>query len=217
MFVHYIVVRPATVLRWHRQGRKLLWRRRSRRRIGQPQLSAGVRDPTVTMARDNPLWGSERIRGELPKLGITVSKRLVRRHRRRGPAGPSSQTWRTFLASQAGTDWAAALFAVQTLTSRPLYGHVFIGRGRRELSHVDVTVHPTAAWVLRQLVESTAWGRRPRFLFRGRDAVFGGDFAKRKPSASRPCSRPCGPRGRTRSRSESSAPSGGSASIIWSC
>ena len=130
------------------------------------------------MARDNPLWGSERIRGELLKLGITVSKRSIQRYRGRGPAHPPSQTWRTFLANHAGAIWAADLFTVQTLTFRTLYGLVFISHGRRELLHVNVTAHPTAAWVWRQVVEATAWGRRPRFLLRDRDTVYGGDFAK---------------------------------------
>src|SRR5262249_12986862 len=68
---------------------------------------------------------------------------------------------------------------VQTLTFKVLYVLVVIAHGRRELVHVNVTAHPTAAWVWRQLVEATAWGRRPRFLLRDRDAVFGGDFAER--------------------------------------
>ncbi len=124
-------------------------------------------------------WGSERIRGELLKLGITVSKRSIQRYRQRGPAHPPSQTWRTFLANHAHAIWAADLFTVQTLTFRTLYVLLLITHGRRELVHVNVTAHPTAAWVWRQLVEATAWGRRPRFLLRDRDAVYGGDFARR--------------------------------------
>jgi transposase InsO family protein len=131
------------------------------------------------MARDNPRWGSERIRGELLKLGIAVSKRSVQRYRGRGPARPPSQTWRTFLQNHAGTSWAADLLTVQTLTFKVLYVLVFIAHGRRDLVHVNVTAHPTAAWVWRQLVEATAWGRRPRFLLRDRDAVYGCDFAQR--------------------------------------
>ena len=68
---------------------------------GGPRLSAEVRELIAAMARDNPRWGSERIRGELLKLGIAVSKRSIQRYRRRGPARPPSQTWRTFLANHA--------------------------------------------------------------------------------------------------------------------
>jgi transposase InsO family protein len=173
------VVQPETVLRWHRQGWRLFWRWRSRPRLGRPRLSAEVRGLIRAMTRDNPRWGSERIRGELLKLGIAVSKRSIQRYRRRGPAHPPSQTWRTFLANHAHGIWAADLCTVQTLTFRTLYVLAVIAHGRRELVHLNVTAHPTAAWVWRQLVEATAWGRQPRFLLRDRDAVYGGDFAKR--------------------------------------
>ena len=98
---HLVVVRPESVIRWHRQAWRLFWHWRSRGLVGRPRLSAEVRNLIATMARDNPRWGSERIRGELLKLGIEVSKRSIQRYRRRGPAHPSSQTWRTFLANHA--------------------------------------------------------------------------------------------------------------------
>jgi hypothetical protein len=94
---HLVVVTPETVVRWHRRGWRLFWRWRSRARIGRPRVSAEVRGLIATMARDNPRWGAERIRGELLKLGIAVSKASVQRYRRRGPARPPGQTWRTFL------------------------------------------------------------------------------------------------------------------------
>jgi transposase InsO family protein len=176
---YLVLVRPETVLRWHRRGWRLFWRWKSRLRLGRPRLRAEWRELIAAMARDNPRWGSERIRGELLKLGIAVSKRSIQRYRGRGPARPPSQTWRTFLRNHAGAIWAADLLTVQTLTFKVLYVLVVITHDRRELVHVNVTAHPTAAWVWRQLVEATAWGRRPRFLLRDRDAVYGGDFAKR--------------------------------------
>jgi transposase InsO family protein len=176
---HLAVVRPETVIRWHRQGWKLFWRWRSRQRRGRPRLSAEVRGLIAAMARDNPLWGSERIRGERRKLGIAVSKRSIQRCRGRGPAHPPSQTWRTFLANHAQAIWAADRCTVQTLTFRTLYVFAVIAHGRRDLVHLAATAHPTAARVWRQLVEATAWGRRPRSLLRDRDAVYGGDFAQR--------------------------------------
>jgi transposase InsO family protein len=173
------LVQPETVIRWHRRGWQLFWRWRSRARLGRPRLSAEVRALIATIARENPRWGSERIRGELLKLGLAVSKRSIQRYRGRGPARPPSQTWRTFLANHAQAIWAADLCTVQTVTFRTLYVFAVIAHGRRELVHLNVTAHPTAAWVWRQLVEATAWGRRPRFLLRDRDAVYGGDFAQR--------------------------------------
>jgi transposase InsO family protein len=176
---HLVVVRPETVVRWHRRAWRLFWRWRSGTRLGRPRLRPEVRELIAAISRDNPLWGTERIRGELLKLGLTVSNRSIRRNRGRGPARPPSQTWRTFLRTHAASIWAADLFTVQTLTFRTLYVLFFITHARRELAHVEVTAHPTAAWVWRQLVEATAWGRQPRHLVRDRDAVYGGDFVAR--------------------------------------
>jgi transposase InsO family protein len=128
------------------------------------------------MSHENPLWGTERIRGELLKLGIVVSNRSIRRYRWRGPRRPSSQTWRTFLANHASHLWAADLLTVQTLTFRTLYVLVFIAQGRHQLMHVNVTSNPTAAWVWRQLIEATPWAQTPRHLLHDHDAVYGRDF-----------------------------------------
>ncbi len=176
---HLVAVRPETVIGWHRQGWRLLWQWASRARGGRPRLSAEVRDLIARMARENPAWGSERIRGELLKLGIAVSKRSVRHYRRRGPARPPSQTWRAFLANYRPQLWAADLFTVRTLAFETLYVLVFIAHGRRELVQWNVTASPTAAWVWRQLLEATPWGQPPRYLLRDRDAVYGGDLAPR--------------------------------------
>jgi transposase InsO family protein len=130
------------------------------------------------MCRDNPLWGAERIRGELLKLGIAVSNRSIRRYRR--PARPPpSQTWRAFLRNHAPAIWAADFFAVQTLTFKTLYVLLLITHDRRELVHLGVTAHPAAAWVWRQLIAATPWGRQPRYLVRDRDSIYGGDFVRR--------------------------------------
>ena len=172
-------VTPETVVRWHRQGWRLFWRWKSRSRGGRPHLSPEVQDLIVTMFRENGLWGTERIRGELLKLGIVVSNRSIRRYRWRGPARSPSQTWRTFLANHAHHLWAADLLTVPTLTLKTLYVLVFIAHGRRELVHVNVTASPTAAWVWRQLIEATPWGKKPRHLLRDRDAVYGRNFRQR--------------------------------------
>ncbi|MDQ3699707.1 MAG: integrase core domain-containing protein [Chloroflexota bacterium] len=179
---HLVLVRPDTVVRWHHQGWRLFWRWKARPRCGRPRLSPEVRELIAVMARDNPLWGSERIRGELLKLGIVVSKRSVQQYRQRGPARPPgqpSQVWRTFLSNHRPQLWAADLLTVHTATLRTLYVLLFIAHDRRQLLHVNVTAHPTAAWVWRQLIDATAWGRRPRFLVRDRDRVYGGDFVPR--------------------------------------
>jgi len=176
---HLVVVTADTVVRWHRAGWGLYWRWRSRSPCGRPRLSPDVQELIARMSRENPLWGSERIRGELLKLGIAVSNRSVRRYCWRSPRRPPSQTWRTFLRNHAQALWVADLLVVQTLTFNTLYVLLCIAHGRRELLHLAVTAHPTAAWVWRQLVEAAPWGRRPTQLVRDWDRVDGGDFRKR--------------------------------------
>jgi transposase InsO family protein len=133
----------------------------------------------ATISRENRLWGTERIRGELLKLGIVVSNRSIRRYRWRGPRRPPSQTWHTYLTNHAHHLWVADLLTVPTLTFNTLYVLVFIAHGRRELVHVNITANPTAAWIWRQLIEATPWGHKPRHPLRDRDAVYGRDFRQR--------------------------------------
>jgi transposase InsO family protein len=176
---HLVLVKPETVVRWHRCGWRLFWRWWSRAPVGRPRVGAEVRDLIERMARENPRWGAERIRGELLKVGIAVSKATVQRYRRRGPARPPSQTWATFLRNHRPTIWAADLLTVQTLTFGTLYVLVFVSHARRELVHCNVTDSPTAAWIRRQLIAATPWGHTPRYLVRDRDAVYGRDFVPR--------------------------------------
>src|SRR6266446_156515 len=105
----------------------------------RPHLNPELRELIRTMSRENRLWGTEWIRGELLKLGIVVSNRSIRRYRWRGPARSPSQTWRTFLHNHTHHLWAADLLTVPTLTFKTLYVLVFIAHGRRELVHVNVT------------------------------------------------------------------------------
>jgi transposase InsO family protein len=174
---HLVLVRPQTVVGWHRGGWRLFWRWRSRCPLGRPRLSPEVRDLIATISRDNPLWGAERIRGELLKLGIVASNRSIRRYRWRGPARPPTPSWRAFLANHRPRIWAADLLTVQTLSFRTLHVLLFVAHGRRELVHVAVTAHPTAAWVWRQLINATPWSHTPAYIVRDRDAVYGADFA----------------------------------------
>ena len=114
---HLSFVTPDTVVRWHRQSWRLFWRWKSRSRGGRPHLSLEIRDLIVTMSRENRLWGTERIRGGLLKLGIVVSNRSIRRYRWRGPARAPSQTWRTFLRNHAHHLWVADLFTEPTIAT----------------------------------------------------------------------------------------------------
>ena len=160
---HVSVVRPETVIGWQRKGWRLYWSWQSRSRRGRLRL-----------------WGTERIRGELLKLGIVVSNRSIRRYRWRGADRQSTgQSWRTFLTNQLQGIWAADLFVVQTIGFKTLYVLFFIHHGRREVVHFNVTASPTAAWIWRQLLEATPWGRHPSHLIHDRDAVYGRDIDAR--------------------------------------
>ena len=136
---HLALVRPDTVVRWHRHAWKRFWHWRSRDRLGRPRLSPEVRELIARIARENPRWGSERIRGELLKLGITVSKYSIQRYRQRGLARPPSQTWRTFLANHRPQIWAVDLFTVlYTIQSYNCAGRIAT-RSPAELSNSE---HP---------------------------------------------------------------------------
>ena len=176
---HLLLVQPQTVLRWHGRGWRLFWWWRSRRPMGRPRLPEEVRDLIRRLSEENRLWGTERIRGELLKLGIAASNGSIRRYRWRPAPRLPSQTWGTFLRTHAHALWAADLFTVQTITFKTLYVLFFIAHSRRELVHAAVTAHPTATWVWRQVIEATPWGRQPTYLIRDRDRVYGGDFVSR--------------------------------------
>jgi putative transposase len=128
---------------------------------------------------ENPRWGAQRIRGELLGLGFEVARETVRRYMHLGRRRPPSQTWRTFLKNHGADIWACDFFTVPTLSFRTLYVFFFIEHGWRKLMHVNVTAHPTADWVWRQLIEATPWGMQPVFLLRDRDACFGKAFIAR--------------------------------------
>ena len=166
-----VIVRPETVLAWHRRGFRLFWTWKSRHRVGRPGVPPAVRQLIRTMADMNPLWGAPRIHGELLKLGIDVSQSTVAkympRHRR-----PPSQTWRTFLTNHVGQITAADFFVVPTVTCRLLFVLVILAHQRRRVVHVAVTGHPTAAWTAQQLREAFPGDAVPRYLIRDRDHAF---------------------------------------------
>ncbi len=168
-----VIVKPETVLAWHRRGFRLFWTWKSRRRLGRPSVPRDVRELIRTMARANPLWGAPRIHGELLKLGIDVSQATVAkympRHRR-----PPSQTWRTFLTNHVDQIMAADFFVVPTATYRLLFVLVILAHERRRVVHAAVTAHPTAAWTAQQLREAFPADEVPRYLIRDRDAAFAG-------------------------------------------
>ncbi len=176
-----VLVQPETVIRWQRTAwrRYWAWRIRRGRTPGRSPVPRDVRELIVRLTRENPRWGSMRIVGELRKLGYHVSSRTVGRYRRAMRRRPPSQSWRTFLRNHAPHIWAADFFTVQTVTLKTLYVFLFISHDRRRLVHLNVTAHPRAEWVWRQLIEATPWGQQPKYLLRDRDCCYGRSFNPR--------------------------------------
>ena len=174
-----LIVQPETLLRWHRQGFRLFWRRKSAPRARPSPLATATIDLIKEMGRDNPLWGAERIRGELLKLYIRVSKRTIQKYLRQLPRPrPDGQCWATFLRNHASETWACDFLQVTDLLFRPLFAFFLVELGSRRVVHVGVTRHPTDAWVAQQLREATPYGERPRFLVRDNDGKYGAGFAR---------------------------------------
>jgi transposase InsO family protein len=172
------MIRPDTVIRWHRAGFRAYWRWKSGPHGGRPRTSREIRQLIRDMSIANPLWGAPRIHGELLKLGIdvgqsTVAKYMAKRKR------PPSQGWRTFLHNHADGIASMDLFVVPTISLRLLYGLLILQHGRREILWLGVTAHPTTEWIARQLTEAFGWRAAPRYLVRDRDAVYGDIFIRR--------------------------------------
>jgi transposase InsO family protein len=172
------ILKPETVIRWHRIGLRAYWRWKSRPRGGRPGTPADIRQLIREMSVANPLWGAPRIHGELLKLGIdvgqtTVAKYMARRRR------PPSQGWRTFLRNHADAIASMDLFVVPTISFRLLYGLLILRHSRRELLWLAVTAHPNAEWIARQLTEACGWKQAPRYLVRDRDRAYGEAFIRR--------------------------------------
>ncbi len=168
------IVKPATVIAWHRKGFRLFWSWRSSPG-GRPPVSCEVVAMVHRMATDNPGWGAPRIHGELLKLGYRVAQSTVTKYlpKRLKPRSPPSQSWRTFLRNHLRQSAAMDFFVIPTATFQLLYGFVVLEHGRRKLRHVAVTSHPTADWTRQQLREAFPYDSAPRFLHRDRDGVFG--------------------------------------------
>jgi putative transposase len=172
-----VLVKPATLIHWHRKGFRLYWRWRSRR-LGRPKIGTEIRALIRQMRLANPLWGAPRIHGELLKLGIEISQATVGRYLPRRPEVPSP-TWRSFLHNHLTEIAAIDMFVVATATFQVLYALIVLGHDRRRIIHFGVTPNPTQAWLSRQITEAFPWNTAPRYLLRDRDASYGAAFRDR--------------------------------------
>jgi putative transposase len=173
------IVKPQTVIAWHRQGFRLYWTWKSRQgRPGRPEVSGEVRDLIRKMSLTNPLWGAPRIHGELLKLGIQLSQATVAKYMKR-PRKPPSSTWRTFLDSHLQQLVSTDFFVVPTVNFRILFVFVVLAHHRRRVVHFNVTAHPTSEWTAQQIAEAFPWDTAPRYLLHDRDRIYGDVFRQR--------------------------------------
>lgn len=174
-----LILKPDTLLRWHRQGFRLFWKFKSRNRGGRPRLSNETITLIQQMAKDNLLWGAERIHGELLKLEIKVATATIQKYMHKArPLHAPSQTWAIFLKNHAKDVWACDFLPVIDLVFRQFYLFFIVEVASRRVVHFNVTAHPTDAWVAQQLREATPFDQTPRFLIRDRDHKYGDAFAR---------------------------------------
>jgi putative transposase len=174
-----LIIQPETLLRWHRELFRLYWKRRSKASSHTPKVAAETIALIREMTKENRLWGAERIRGELLKLGIRVCKRTIQKYMRnvRTPQ-PRGQKWATFVHNHAAQIWACDFIQVTDLFFRPLFAFFIIELKSRKVIHVGVTRSPTDPWVAQHLREATPYEQAPKYLIRDNDSKFGPCFAR---------------------------------------
>ena len=176
---HLILVKPDTVVRWHRLGFRLFWRWKSRNG-GRPRIDHELINLIRRMSRENATWGVPRIQSELRLLGYDVADSTVARYLAKRSRRPPSQTWRVFLKNHLRTTAACDFFVVPTVTFRLLYCFVVLAHERRRIVHFNVTFHPSAEWTAQQIIEAfPADGDEPKYLLRDRDSIYGEEFRRR--------------------------------------
>ena len=169
------IIQPDTLMRWHQNLFRMYWRRKSQ---GRPKVESETIILIQKMANENLLWGAERIRGELLKLGIEVSKRSIQKYMPKDRKSNSScQTWATFLKNQVSGFWACDFTVVYDWLFRTWYVFVVMELKTRRIVYTGVTKFPTDEWTAQQLREATPWGKGPKYLIRDRDKKYSTHFS----------------------------------------
>jgi putative transposase len=141
-----LLVQPETLLRWHRELVRLYWKRKSKATSHKPKIAEETIALIRQMAKNNRLWGAERIRGELLKLGLRGGFRTIQKYMRNvRPKPPRGQKWSTFLRTHAAQIWACDFLQVNDLFFRPLFAFFLTLLKTRKVIHVGVTRSPTDA------------------------------------------------------------------------
>jgi len=172
-----IIIKPETIIKWHRKGFKIYWTWKSRRK-GRPRIETEIIQLIKQMAEDNPQWGIPRIHGEILKLGFDVSESTVMRYIPKKNGKTSGQRWKTFLKNHAADIISIDFLTVPTINYKLLHVLVFLSHERRKIIHFNVTEHPTSEWTTQQLRNALYDSDIPKFLIRDRDTKFGNLFSQ---------------------------------------
>jgi len=174
------IVKPETVVAWHRRGFANFWTWKSKR-VGRAPIQPRIVELIVRMATENPRWTRRRITMELAKLGLRVDKNTAAKYmpKSRGRPPRPSQTWTTFMRNHLVGALAIDFFTVPTVTFDILYVFVVLSLERRLILHVNVTAHPYAAWAAQQMVEAFGADGAFKLLVRDRDKIFAAAFDRR--------------------------------------
>ena len=171
-----VIVKPETVLNWHRKAFRFYWTRKSKP-CGRPAISYATIILIKRIHKENPLWSTERIHDQLVNLGIadtpvpnTIAKYI--KSSRKPPSGKAQQSWQTFLANHRNGIWSMDFLTVPTIYFKVLYVLIIVSHERREIKHFAVTKHPTSLWITQQLREATPFGTQPEYLIHDNDSIF---------------------------------------------
>jgi transposase InsO family protein len=174
-----VLVKPDTVVSWHRTGFRLFWRWRSRAsRAGRPKVEREIRELIRRMKAENPTWGAPRIHGELLLLGFEISEPTVSRYLRglkRFPRESKAKQWLAFLNNHREVIAAFDFFTVPTLSFRTLYCFFVIEHRKRQILQFNVTLHPTSEWIVQQLREAFPLPCPYQYVLFDHDAKFGNE------------------------------------------
>lgn len=170
-----IIVRPETIIKWHKTAFKFFWMLKSRK-IGRPTISMKTIALIKQIHKENPLLSPEKIHEKLLQLGIsdTPSPNTISKYFpvTRKPPSKQIQSWKLFLKNHSPHTWGMDFFTIPTLRFEVLYVLVIIHHGTREIIHSAATKNPNLQWLKQQIRTATPYDQRPKFLIHDNDSVF---------------------------------------------
>ena len=171
-----IIVKPPTVIGWHKKGFKLYWKRKSRR-VGRPNIDWELIKLIRKLQKENSTWTAQRIQGELVKLGLTVSDNTVAKYMRKPESDDGKrQRWLTFMRNHAKHIVGIDFFVARTILFRSIHVFVAISHERRKILHFALTANPHSQWAIQQLRETFAFDETTKYVIRDNDGIYSNEF-----------------------------------------